>query len=422
MNDENIANCKKRGRMPGRAPLRMPLGGIDPSSPSKGSPYRRTLSQRRSLASGSLAFVFATVAAVSWGVPSAGAATANVDLGAATSFAVLAGSDITNTGPTVISGDIGLSPGTSFTGSASVTQPTGTVHLTDGSAANAQTALTAAYGVAALMGPVTPIVADLGGQTLVSGVYGSASSVSLTGTLTLDGGGSYDSVFVIQAGSTLTAANASHVVLENGAQACHVFWQVGSSATLGTTSNFVGSILAQVSVTLNTGASVAGRILAQSGGAVTLDTNVVTVPSVCLTGLVTPPPVVTTSTSTPTTTVPVTTTTATPTTTAAPTTTTVPTTSTTAAPTTTTVPVTTTTTAPTTATVATTSTTAAPTTTTVATTSTTVIPTGPPATGFGGTAGPRAAPRTPLVLGSLALALIFGGVAVRERRRARRDR
>ncbi len=110
----------------------------------------------------------------------------------------------------------------------------------------------------------------LGGQTLVAGVYRSTSSLSLTGTLSLNGGGNADAVFILPAGSTFVGASGSRVVLENGAQACHVFWQVGSSATLGTTSQFSGSLLALTSITFDTGARLSGRMLAHNG-AVTLD-------------------------------------------------------------------------------------------------------------------------------------------------------
>ncbi len=197
-----------------------------------------------------------------------------VPLGTAEPFAVLAGSTVTNTGPTVVNGDLGLSPGTSVTGF-----PPGTVngsqHVTDAVAGQAQTDLTTAYDNAAGQAPTGTVSADLGGQRLAPGVYRSASSLGLTGALTLDAQGNANAVFIFQAGSTLTTASASSVNLVNGAQACNVFWQVGSSATLGTASSFRGSILALSSITVTTGATVDGRVLARNA-AVTLDTNTIT--------------------------------------------------------------------------------------------------------------------------------------------------
>jgi len=198
-----------------------------------------------------------------------------VNLGTANSFAVLAGSTITNTGPTTINGDIGVSPGSAITGFPPGIV-SGTIHATDAVALQAQTDLTIAYNDAAGREPVTVVAGDLVGLTLVPGVYKSASSLLLTGTLTLDAQGAPNAVFIFQMGSTLTTASASNVNLINGAQACNVFWQVGSSATLGTNSNFTGDILALTSITANTGAKVNGRLLARNG-AVTLDTNTITI-------------------------------------------------------------------------------------------------------------------------------------------------
>jgi hypothetical protein len=203
-------------------------------------------------------------------MPSASAAQAPVGLGTATSFSVLAGSTVTNTGNSVISGNLGLSPGTAITGF-----PPGVLngarHATDAVAGQAQVDLTTAYNSAAGRTPVT-VDPVLGGQTLVAGVYESPSSQSLTGTLTLNGQNNTNAVFIFQAGSTLTTASGAVVRLVNGAQWCNVFWQVGSSATLGTTTTFVGTVMALTSDTLNTGANVTGRILARNG-AVTLDDN-----------------------------------------------------------------------------------------------------------------------------------------------------
>jgi hypothetical protein len=224
------------------------------------------------------AVAFLTVAA--FGTESAVAATAAVNLGTAANFAVLAGSTITNTGPTVVSGDIGLSPGTAITGFPPGSQSTGTTDVANGVALGAENDLITASTDAAGRSPFVTVSGDLGGTTLVSGVYRSTSSMGLTGTVTLNGAGNPDSVFIFEAGSTLTTASTSTVLLENGAQACNVFWQVGSSATLGTTTNFAGSIIATTSITLNTGATVNGRVLA-IGGAVTLDDNTITAPT-CL--------------------------------------------------------------------------------------------------------------------------------------------
>jgi LPXTG-motif cell wall-anchored protein len=154
--------------------------------------------------------------------------------------------------------------------------------------------LVTAYDDAAGRTPATTVSADLGGQTLVPGVYNSAAALALTGTLTLDGQNDPDAVFIFQAGSTLTTASSSNVALINGAQACHVFWQVGSSATLGTNSNFTGHVLALTSITATTGATINGQLLARNG-AVTLDTNTIT-NDVCA-AVVTPTP---TATATPT--------------------------------------------------------------------------------------------------------------------------
>lgn len=197
-------------------------------------------------------------------------------MGSEQSFAVLGGSTVTNTGSSVITGNLGLHPGTSITGFPPGIV-TGETHATDAVALQAQTDTTATYLDLAAQACDTTVSADLGGTTLAPGVYCSASTMGLTGALTLDAKGDPNAVWVFQMGSTLTTAVDSSVVLANGADACNVFWQVGSSATLGTTTSFVGNIFALTSISLNNGASVSGRVLARNG-AVTLINNVITAP------------------------------------------------------------------------------------------------------------------------------------------------
>ena len=226
------------------------------------------------------------------------AAVTPISLGTANGFAVLAGAGITNTGPTTITGDIGTFPTTTIIGFSSMVV-TGTNHAGDASTQGAKTDLVTAYNAAVAESPTTTVSGDLGGRTLVAGAYSSQSSLGLTGTLTLDGAGNAGSIFVFQAGSTLTTASASSIVLINGAQSCNVFWQMGSSVTLGTNSTFRGSILAQQSITATTGVIVDGRLLA-SNGAVTLDSNSVKKPT-CAAPIPTPTPTATpTPTPTPT--------------------------------------------------------------------------------------------------------------------------
>ncbi|HVM15369.1 MAG TPA: ice-binding family protein, partial [Egibacteraceae bacterium] len=248
----------------------------------------------------SLVLVLVTAGSVSQ------AASHPVDLGTADSFAVLAGSTITNIGTTTIIGDIGLHPGTDVTGYDTVIH-TGELYVDDPVAEQAQADLTTAYNDAAGREPTATLETELGGEVLGPGVYTSASGTfEITGTLTLEGGP--DDVFIFQMASTLVTAPFSEVVLI-GVNPCNVFWQVGSSATLGTGSSFAGTIMALESITLNTGATVDGRTLARNG-AVTMNSN--TISQTCV-----PPTTTTTTTTVPTTTtttVPTTTTTTVPTT------------------------------------------------------------------------------------------------------------
>ena len=201
-----------------------------------------------------------------------GTATA-VPLGTAAGFAVLAGSTVTSTGPTVVSGDLGVAPGTAITGFPPGVVDDGTQHAADAVAAQARSDLTTAYDNAAGQAADVAVGTELGGQILVPGVYNSGT-LGLTGTVTLDGQNDPGSVFVLQAGSTLITASNSTVALTNGADACNVFWQVGSSATLGTGTTFRGTVMALTSITATTGTTVQGRLLARDG-AVTLDSNTV---------------------------------------------------------------------------------------------------------------------------------------------------
>lgn len=202
-------------------------------------------------------------------------AISTVLLGTSGSFAVLAGSGITVAGAvntTTINGDIGTFPTPSITGLGNVTL-NGVNHADDAVTQQAKTDLVIAYNDAAGRTPVTSIVGDtLGGLFLTSGVYG-GGALDLTGTLTLTGGA--NDVWIFQAASSLITASSSSVVLLGGAQACNVFWQVGSSATLGTSTDFQGHILALTSITLNTSATVVGGLFARNG-AVTLDKNTIT--------------------------------------------------------------------------------------------------------------------------------------------------
>ena len=203
-----------------------------------------------------------------------------VPLGSTSTYGVLAASAITNTGATVIAGNIGISPNnaSSVTGFPPGAY-TGVLNAANGPALTAQNDLTTAYNNAAGQGSTATVSGDLGGRTLTSGVYTDATSLGITGTVTLSGPG----FFIFQIGSTLATASGSQVVLINGAQAGNIFWQVGSSATLGTTSTFIGTILAQASITLNTGAVMDGRALARTG-AVTLAGNSIANPGLATGG------------------------------------------------------------------------------------------------------------------------------------------
>lgn len=242
-------------------------------------------------------------------LPQAFAIATVLDLGTSEDFAVLAGAAISDTGTTDITGDVGLSP----TGGASITgltcaEVTGTIYDTNagytgggggdtsclttnaGLLTTAKSDLSIAYNDANGQTPdAVEDDGDLGGQTLTPGVYsedGTPDSLAVTGELTLDGGGDPDAVFIFQTDSTLVTASNSTITLTNGTQACNVFWQVGSSATLGTNTTFVGTIMAAVSITDNGGSTVNGRLLADadntdadSTGAVTLNNTTVTVPT-----------------------------------------------------------------------------------------------------------------------------------------------
>jgi LPXTG-motif cell wall-anchored protein len=218
------------------------------------------------------------------------AAVGRVGLGTAGSFAVLAGSGITNTGATTITGDIGTFPTPSETGFGTVTL-TGTNHAGDSVTQGAKTDLVTAYDDAASRTPATSVPVELGGTTLLAGVY-TSPTFGLTGTLSLDAAGDPNAEFVFQAASTVIAESNSRVVLLNGADPCNVTWQVGSSATFKTGAHFVGDVLAQTSITAQTAATFQGRLLARNG-AVTLDTNTIS-PGVCA---ATPSPTPSTSTS-----------------------------------------------------------------------------------------------------------------------------
>jgi hypothetical protein len=272
-------------------------------------PHRAVCSHgtsRRSVQRRLAAPLIALILAVPLFVPvamSGAAIVPTVGLGTAGQYSVLAGSTITNTDtPTLLKGSLGLSPGTDVTGFDFSTPPgpgvvEGEVNIANAAAVQAKADLTAAYGDAAGRPLNEEVPADLVGRTLVGGVYAVSSkgAMGLTGTLTLDGAGDPNSVFIFQTDSTLITGSSANVVLINGAQACNVFWQVGSSATIGSGSSFVGTVMALESITVASGATVEGRVLAQVS-AVTFDNNTIFQPRCDLSTQVTTTTTTTTTT------------------------------------------------------------------------------------------------------------------------------
>ncbi|MCA1625629.1 MAG: ice-binding family protein [Acidobacteria bacterium] len=218
---------------------------------------------------------FAIIMSASF-VNNVSAQTTAPNLGAATSFAVLGSSTVTNTGPSVVIGDLGVSPGTAVTGFPVPGTVVGTIRTNDAVAIQARTDATAAFNNLVGQACNTNLSGtDLGGLTLVAGVYCFDTSAQLTGTLTLDAQGDSNAVFIFQIRTTLTTASNSSVVVINNGISCNVFFQVGSSATLGSDTSFTGNILALASITLVTGADIEGGRALALNGAVTLDTNTI---------------------------------------------------------------------------------------------------------------------------------------------------
>ena len=220
----------------------------------------------------------ALAADYTWSFTTAACSQAPVVLGAASGFVALAGSTVTNTGPTVITGDLGVSPGTAVTGFPPGIV-IGSMNAGNPTAAQGIAALTLAYNDAAgrTLCPVT-VAGNLGGQTLAPGLYKSTSSLAVSsGDLTLDAQGQSDAIFVFQMATTLTTTAGRQVILTNGAKAANIYWQVGTSATLGSTSVFQGTIMADQAITLNTGATLNGRALARIA-AINLDSNTIVTP------------------------------------------------------------------------------------------------------------------------------------------------
>lgn len=247
--------------------------GVDHPTPHEGLFWvRRT--GHGALAAGALAALLVALASPA----SAAAYEDAVGLGTAAPFSVLAGSTVTNTGPSLLSGELGVSPGTAITGFPPGVAG-GAVHAGDAAAASAQSSLTTAYLDAQGRAPTgTSLGSALAGGTFLAGVYNASSSLDVSGAVTLDGEGDPNAVFIFQVGASLTTASSTSIVLAGNAQACNVFWQVGASATLGTTTSFAGTVMALTSISVGTGTNVAGRALARNG-AVTLDNTVFTDPS-----------------------------------------------------------------------------------------------------------------------------------------------
>jgi hypothetical protein len=198
-----------------------------------------------------------------------------LDFGVASSFGLLAASTITNVPgtDTIVAGNIGIYPGTSITGFEAPVQVEGDIHLADYAAGYAQSAVTATFVAGMGLTAGATMSGDIGGQRLTPGVYSRSSSLAITGVLVLDAQANPEAVWIFQIGSTLTTANEnSNIVIVGGGQACNVFWLVGSSATLGSDTTFIGNIIAYASITVGIGASVQGRLAARSG-AISLNGN-----------------------------------------------------------------------------------------------------------------------------------------------------